>query len=177
MTISAPDGTVEQLRVFVSPMAWGPNARIRRRGNWRNGKTNPDAARVPSQAKLPGPPGIDSIRPSKAFIRSRLAYFIAFGGGAGLSPLCSRHRGYTCGFPLVLDPGLLLRSACSSRPGRIDVSHRYLGLRCHRHARSAITIMAAWFGMKLPLSRWYSSLRHRLSCGRHLHFCCFVCSI
>lgn len=43
---------------------------------------------------------IHSVRPTKAFIRSRLAYFIAFGGGAGLSSFAPGTMGTLAAFPL-----------------------------------------------------------------------------
>lgn len=43
---------------------------------------------------------IHPVRPTKAFIRSRLAYFIAFGGGAGLSSFAPGTMGTLAAFPL-----------------------------------------------------------------------------
>jgi len=99
MTISAPDGTVGNSRVR-QPDGLESEREDPTTGQLEDWENEPDAARIPSQAKLPEPPGIDSIRPSKAFIRSRLAYFIAFGGGAGLSRYAPGTMGTLATFPL-----------------------------------------------------------------------------
>lgn len=69
--------------------------------------------------RLAPPSGAAKPNPDKAFVRSRPAYFIAFGGGAGLSPVAPGTAGTLAAFPLFwvfdyfLDPVkfLLLISA------------------------------------------------------------------
>jgi phosphatidylglycerophosphatase A len=92
MTISAPDQTVENASVG---RADGPvsEAEVPPAGKLEE----PDRAGVAPEAEAAG---IHSKRPTKAFIRSRLAYFIAFGGGAGLSSIAPGTMGTLATFPL-----------------------------------------------------------------------------
>ncbi len=96
MTTSAPDRTVEPSHVSqldgVGSEPEDPPA-----GQPEEWEKEPSQAGVSSQTI---PPGIDSIRPSRSFIRSRLPYFIAFGGGAGLSPYAPGTAGTLAAFPL-----------------------------------------------------------------------------
>jgi phosphatidylglycerophosphatase A len=96
MTTSAPDGTVEPSHVSQLDDV-GSERKDPPAGQPEEWEKEPGPAGVSSQTM---PPGINSIRPSKAFVRSRLPYFIAFGGGAGLSPYAPGTMGTLAAFPL-----------------------------------------------------------------------------
>lgn len=106
MTISAPDQTVENSSVRQADGSVS-KAEVPPAGK----REEPDGSGVSPQAEAAG---IRSLRPSKAFIRSRLAYFIAFGGGAGLSRYAPGTVGTLTAFPLfwilayLFDPLALL---------------------------------------------------------------------
>lgn len=71
------------------------------------GPGGPDRSEGPGLAPSTG---AATPRPSKAFVRNHPAHFIAFGGGAGLSPVAPGTAGTLAAFPLfwvfnyVLDP-------------------------------------------------------------------------
>ena len=96
MTTSAPDRTVEPSHVSQLDGV-GSEPKDPPAGQPEEWEKEPSRAVVSSQTI---PPGIDSIRPSRSFIRSRLPYFIAFGGGAGLSPYAPGTAGTLAAFPL-----------------------------------------------------------------------------
>ena len=151
MTTSAPDGTVEQLA--CSSARW-PGVRTR----------GPDDGAIGGMGKrtqtLPGShlrrnclgrrdrlhQALESIHPQPSGVFHRIRW------RRRLEPLCSRHRGYTCRFPLILDAWLTssIRLLFSSWLRRCSSSAS--GLAVSPAARSAIMIMAAWFGMRSPLS-------------------------
>jgi phosphatidylglycerophosphatase A len=95
MTTSAPDRTVEPPRVS-QPDGVGSEPEDPPAGRSEEWENEPCPGGISSHAKPPG----NSIRPSKAFIRSRLPYFIAFGGGTGLSPYAPGTLGTLAAFPL-----------------------------------------------------------------------------
>jgi phosphatidylglycerophosphatase A len=97
MTISAPDRTVE------NPGAGQSDGLVSEPEVPTAGKPEgPDNSRISPQAKAP------VTRPTKAFIRSRLPYFIAFGGGAGLSSFAPGTMGTLAAFPLFWILGYFL---------------------------------------------------------------------
>jgi phosphatidylglycerophosphatase A len=92
MTISAPDRTV------------GNSSIGRAKGSVSEAEVPPVGKREETDrsdvSPQPKAAVIDSVRPTKAFIRSHLAYFIAFGGGAGLSSFAPGTVGTLAAFPL-----------------------------------------------------------------------------
>ena len=75
-----------------------------RPGGQVDGQTTPEpeVESVPKSAgsELLAHPGPVQPRPSKVFVRSHLAYFIAFGGDVGLSPVAPGTLGTLVAFPL-----------------------------------------------------------------------------
>jgi phosphatidylglycerophosphatase A len=97
MIISAPDRTVE------NPGADQSDGLVSEPEVPTTGKPEePDNSRISPQAEAP------VTRPTKAFIRSRLPYFIAFGGGAGLSSFAPGTMGTLAAFPLFWILGYFL---------------------------------------------------------------------
>ncbi|SFO27879.1 phosphatidylglycerophosphatase [Nitrosospira briensis] len=114
MTTSMPDNGVDSM----SPGGVGGRSG---RLSWPEPEIEPHRA-AGSRIEAPGlasPPGAAKPNPNKAFVRSRSAHFIAFGGGVGLSPAAPGTAGTLAAFPLFwlfdyfLDPVkfLLLISA------------------------------------------------------------------
>jgi phosphatidylglycerophosphatase A len=114
MTISMPDNGADSM---------SPGGAGGRSGglSWPGPEIEPGRP-ARSGNEVPGlapPPGAAKPNPNKAFVRSRPAHFIAFGGGAGLSPVAPGTAGTLAAFPLFwvfdyfLDPVnfLLLISA------------------------------------------------------------------
>ena len=145
--------------MFVSAILGSERRGPDRGATRRNGQTNPPPPGSPIVRPLPGAAGdrlhqaLESIHPQPS-----AAYFIAFGGGAGLSRYAPGTAGTLAAFPLfwVLDYSSIRLLFCSWSQSMFLIGIWACGVT---GGRWAIMIMAAWFGMRSPLLRWYCCLR------------------